>query len=104
METEFNEGRLWHLLGLLHLAVPAYERCLAVPLVLHDANVNANINEHTEAEADVDGDIEMRMNEKEQEEQEPDFKREAAFALQNILAVGGDMQKARDIAEKWLVF
>ena len=30
MEVELNEGRFWHHLGLLHLAIPAYERCLAV--------------------------------------------------------------------------
>jgi len=33
MEVEMNEGRFWHHLGLLHLAIPAYERCLAVPMV-----------------------------------------------------------------------
>ncbi len=28
-EAEFNLGRAFHMLGLLHLAIPYYERCIA---------------------------------------------------------------------------
>jgi general transcription factor 3C polypeptide 3 (transcription factor C subunit 4) len=80
-EAEFNVAMMWHSLGLLHLALPAYERCL-------------KLSERVQAEKiyNCEGDA---VNE--------DFAAEAAFAIQTILAVGGDPEGARAITEQWLV-
>ncbi|KAJ8608958.1 hypothetical protein MRB53_039397 [Persea americana] len=82
-ELEYNEGRLYHSIGLLHLATPAYERCLALP----DATASLY-------------DVELTQD----VPQEAGFKREAAYALSQIYAIGGDMMKARELTRKWLVF
>lgn len=96
MEVEFNEGRMWHLLGLLHLAVPAYERCLAVE----------ELPKGTEGGGD--GDVDMGGADTPigngEKQEEADFKREAAYALQIIFAQGGDVVKARMVTEEWLVY
>ncbi|KAL2356117.1 transcription factor tfiiic complex subunit sfc4, partial [Cryomyces antarcticus] len=89
-EAEFNVARTWHLLGLTHLAIPGYEKCLALSERVRQEGRQGG------AEGDGDG-------EGEEEEAPEDFAREAAFALQSILAVGGDMEAARRIAEKWFV-
>ena len=111
MELEFNEGRAWHQLGLMHLAVPAYERCLAVevrprsPAVTHKSTTD-----DYEGQGNAPGLARPRPNDNDDFDDvndeclEPDFKREAAYALQNIYAVGGDLKVARAIGEKWLVF
>jgi len=74
-ESEYNVGRAYHLLGLTHLALPYYERCLA-------------LSEDVEREHGVGG--------------TEDFAQEAAFALQGIWAANGAVQKAREITERWL--
>ena len=181
MEVELNEGRFWHHLGLLHLAIPAYERCLAVahepPPQPHtrpqadteaspprpnensaclDDAMDIDIAIDTDTSLDRRGDTVMQDNdfnegadqagdtakdafkntakdlakdqandenknkpnpepqpkpqpqpEDETEpavEPEPDFKMEAAFALQHIWALGGDVARAREITREWLVY
>jgi len=89
MEVEFNEARAWHLLGLLHLAVPAYERVLEV-----EDEVPVQEEDWDMCDAGDDG----RLVE------EQGFAREAAYALQGIFVMGGDVVKARRITERWLVF
>ncbi|CAO2656315.1 Nn.00g051180.m01.CDS01 [Neocucurbitaria sp. VM-36] len=81
-EAEFNVGRMWHGLGLVTLALPAYERC-----------------------------IELRMRVKQEAEDRcsngswahEDFATEAAFAIQSIYAVSGNFEGARKITEDVLV-
>ena len=75
-ESEYNVGRAYHMLGLTHLAVPFYQRCLA----LSDAMNTANLDSAPE-----------------------DFAKEAAFSLQGLWAANGDVLEALEVTEKWLV-
>lgn len=81
-EAEFNVGRIWHMLGLLHLALPAYEKCLELSKRLREEQEQGGET----AKEDVE-----------------DFGREAAFAIRMILATDGDMEAARSVTEEWLV-
>jgi general transcription factor 3C polypeptide 3 (transcription factor C subunit 4) len=80
-EAEFNIAMMWHSLGLLHLALPAYERCLQLSQRVQTEKINVD-----------DGDTVTE-----------DFAAEAAFAIQTILAIGGDPEGARTVTEQWLV-
>lgn len=75
-EAEYNVGRTYHMLGLTHLAIPYYERCLAM-------------SEESQMDA-ANGLLE-------------DFTLETAYALQGIWAANGETGRARAITEKWLV-
>ncbi|KAL1615193.1 transcription factor TFIIIC subunit tfc4 [Neofusicoccum ribis] len=81
-EAEFNVARVWHMLGLFHLALPAYERVLALR-----GRVRA---EHAKGGPDEVGGWE-------------DFSTDAAFAMQTILALTEDFQGARNLTNDWLV-
>jgi general transcription factor 3C polypeptide 3 (transcription factor C subunit 4) len=81
-EAEFNSARIWHGLGLVSLALPAYERCIAM-------------SERVKQEAKdqcTDGDWEHE-----------DFKYEAAFAIQSIYAISGNYEAAKKVTESVLV-
>ncbi|EOD48131.1 putative 2-hydroxyphytanoyl- lyase protein [Neofusicoccum parvum UCRNP2] len=80
-EAEFNVARVWHMLGLFHLALPAYERVLALR-----GRVRA---EHAKGGPDEVGGWE-------------DFSTDAAFAMQTILALTEDFQGARNLTNDWL--
>lgn len=75
-ESEYNVARAYHLLGLTHLAIPYYERCL----ILGTAVQTQTLVIPTE-----------------------DFASEAAVILQAHWAASGNMEKARQITEEWLV-
>ena len=75
-EAEYNVARAYHMLGLSHLAIPYYERCLALAAQAHVVGHN----DTTES-----------------------YVREAAVALQGLWATSGDYQLAREVTEKWLV-
>jgi general transcription factor 3C polypeptide 3 (transcription factor C subunit 4) len=75
-EAEFNVGHAYHLLGLTHLAIPYYERCLDLSPAVQTEKV------------DLRGE---------------DLSQEAAFALQGFWAASGNMRKARELTEKFLV-
>ena len=75
-EAEYNVAHAYHLLGLTHLAMPYYERCLAMS-----------------ATAQPEG----------SSYREEEFTKEAAFALQSFWAASGNMEKARELTKKWLV-
>ena len=75
-EAEFNVGRMYHMLGLTHLAIPHYEKCLEMDVQFH-------------------GTTDEGFREK--------FTIEAAFALQVLWASNGEMGMARKVTEKWLV-
>ena len=64
------------MLGLTHLAVPYYQRCLD-----HSKEIPASCS---------DGHAE-------------DFAPEAAIALQGIWALAGELDKARQLSEAWLI-
>ncbi|KAF2176331.1 TPR-like protein [Zopfia rhizophila CBS 207.26] len=78
-EAEFNVGRVWHMLGLTYLAMPAYEKCIA-------------LSKRVKEEAK---DLENHSVE--------DFATEAAFAVQTISALSGDFQGAKNVTEEALV-
>jgi general transcription factor 3C polypeptide 3 (transcription factor C subunit 4) len=81
-EAEFNMGRVWHSLGLTSLAIPAYERCI-------------QLSQQVQAEA--------MINSTDQSEGTEDFAVEAAFALQSIYALTGNLAGARRVTEEVLV-
>ena len=75
-EAEFNLGRAYHMLGLIHLAIPSYERCLDLSPALDDEGLESSLE---------------------------DFAQEAAFTLQGIWATSGRMDLAHAVTERWLV-
>ena len=82
-EAEFNLARTWHSLGVVHLALPGYERVLKV-------------SERVRREYE-------EKNQEDESLQYEDLASEAAFAMRSILAVGGDLTGARRVTEKWMV-
>ena len=74
-EGEFNVARAYHMLGLTHLAVPYYERCIAYRRF--DGNLCSN--------------------------QEESFSQEASIALQHIWATNGEASKATYITCRYLL-
>ena len=75
-EAEYNVGHAYHLLGLTHLAIPYYERCLAMSAAARVEEPGCGAE---------------------------DFAQEAALALQSFWAASGNMEKAREHTETWLV-
>lgn len=81
-EAEFNVGRMWHGLGLVTLALPAYERCIELSTrVKQEANDRCSEGNWAHE----------------------DFATEAAFAIQSIYAVSGNFEGARKVTEEVLV-
>lgn len=81
-EAEFNVGRMWHSLGLVTQALPAYERCI-------------ELSERVRKEAeDSCSDNNWGVE---------NFATEAAFAVQSIYAISGNFEGARNVTEKVLV-
>lgn len=81
-EAEYNVARMWHHLGLTHLAIPGYEKVL-------------ELSPQVQAEYDDSG--------KPEECEIEDFASEAAFALQGFYALAGNDEAAQAIGEEWLV-
>lgn len=84
-EMEFNFARVWHMLGIAHLAVKGYERCLEISEVI----------QREEQGGGKDEKIKKRFVE--------DFGKEAAYALQVLYGASGDVVLAKRITERWLV-
>ncbi|OJJ47824.1 hypothetical protein ASPZODRAFT_131413 [Penicilliopsis zonata CBS 506.65] len=77
-EMEFNFARVWHSLGLTHLAVDGYTRALEWGgKIREDNNKGKGLWE--------------------------DFSVEAAVALQGIYALNGDLLAAKAVTERWLI-
>ena len=77
-EAEYNVGRMWHLLGLSHLAMPAYERVLALSEKVQKEQTHG-------------------------EEDQANYAQEAALALQSMYSLVGNDEAAMAIGEEWLV-
>ena len=75
-EAEFNVGHAYHILGLTHLAIPYFERCLDLSTAMKAADTGCGGE---------------------------DFGREAAIALQGFWSMSGNMERARGVTEQWLV-
>jgi len=74
-EAAFNMARTYHMLGLTHLALPFYEETLELEV---QTSVKAN--------------------------QVINLAREAAYDLQNLYAMAGNLDMARSITNKWLTY
>ncbi|EED16842.1 RNA polymerase III transcription factor TFIIIC subunit (Tfc4), putative [Talaromyces stipitatus ATCC 10500] len=96
-EVEFNYGRVYHSLGLLHQAVPCYERALEL-----GDQIKSSQNEQNGAEKGKVRDF-ARDDKPEEDLIVEDFSPEAAVALQNIYALNGNIAGARKITEKYLI-
>ncbi|KAK4556403.1 transcription factor TFIIIC subunit tfc4 [Recurvomyces mirabilis] len=78
-EAEYNMAKVWHMLGLTHLAIPGYEKVLA-------------LSDQISGETALD-DYAIKA----------DFAKEAAYALQQLFALAGNQEAAAAITEQWLV-
>lgn len=81
-EAEYNVARMWHHLGLTHLAMPGYEKVLELSAQVQAEQFENDVPPGTQSE---------------------DFALEAAFALQGFYALSGNDEAANAIGEKWLV-
>ncbi|KAF7191714.1 Transcription factor tau subunit sfc4 [Pseudocercospora fuligena] len=99
-EAEYNTARMWHYLGLTHLAMPAYENVLGL-----SEQVQAEARRNMSAgDGEVDGRFTLQEDGTVAEGQDiEDFAQEAAFALQGLYALVGNEEAARAVTEDWLV-
>ena len=74
-EAEFNVARAYHTLGLLHLAIPYYEQCLALSAAVQTENSQGSPE---------------------------NYACDAAFALQGIWAASGQLEMANAVTNRWL--
>lgn len=100
-EVEYNYGRVYHSLGLLHQAIPCYERALELGDQIQSARKGKKAGssedkgkapDHGEKKDETPEDILVE-----------DFSPEAAVALQNIYALNGNIAGARKVTEKYLI-
>lgn len=75
-EAEYNVARAYHMLGLTHLAIPYYQKCLEFSQDSYNSDSNNFVD---------------------------DFGRDAAMALQGICVQGCNTEMARAVTERWLV-
>ncbi|KAL3454555.1 hypothetical protein BJX65DRAFT_4032 [Aspergillus insuetus] len=115
-EMEFNFARVWHTLGLAHLAAEGYQRVLDLSKQIQAQSrgqlpAEASTTASPQAQTATGEDMDVPMT-----DVDPaisgvaaspsfveDFSREAAFALQTLHALNGDFQSARAITVTWLV-
>ncbi|EMD00069.1 hypothetical protein BAUCODRAFT_361780 [Baudoinia panamericana UAMH 10762] len=84
-EAEYNMAKVWHVLGLTHLAIPSYEKVVGMSAaVQEEARSEGHIGAHTTVQAE-------------------DFAMEAAFALQQIFALAGNVEAAATVTQDVLV-
>lgn len=103
-EMEFNFARVYHSLGLAHLAIEGYERVLELGKQIQ---LETSQNLPTK---DPATDSDVVMGDRDQETSSPtsnplveDFSPEAAYALQCIHVISGNAKTARAVTETWLV-
>lgn len=107
-EMEFNFARVWHSLGLAHLAIEKYDRVLKLGQQIQEqAKLKSSLKQTS---ATDNAEVIMGDNGKPQETSSPtgqhfveDFSREAAYALQCIHVLSGNAKLAKAVTEKWLV-
>lgn len=88
---------------MLHLAIPSYERCLAIEdETVHEPTVNAD----KWIPLDSDGDLAMREDEDDDDDDDAGqgSKRDAAYALRSIYLMNGHLVNARRVTEQYLGF
>lgn len=106
-EMEFNFARVWHGLGLLHLAVHGYQKVLDLGKEIQEEDQQL-VENHA---GDTDGnDVVMGetgtaldASTKGSKRFVEDFSSEAAYALQCIYVLSGDSKTAKGITDQWLI-
>ncbi|GAM87484.1 hypothetical protein ANO11243_055090 [Dothideomycetidae sp. 11243] len=88
-EAEYNTARMWHFLGLSHLAIKGYRKCLEIRDEMDAVSLTGTYA------MDVDGSKDYPDLE--------EYTQEAAMGLVNIYCLTGQTAKARGITEKYLV-
>lgn len=105
-EVEFNKGRVWGMLSINHLAVECYTRVLDMAKE-DEEEVQGNLRTDSMAMDGVEGVAVQETGNGEEDDDDDfheDFTMEAAVALQEIYGLSGEVEMARRITEKWLVF
>lgn len=112
-EMEFNFARVYHSLGLAHLAVEGYKRVLTIGEQIrsmqapskpeHQPEPSEDHDVAMEDEAETNGTTTPRRHDQPDRKNIEDFSSEAAMALQTIYALSGDLLAAKEVTEKWLV-
>lgn len=99
-EATYNLARAYHLLGLTNHAVKGYERCLALAPTVTEERL-----QQKGRGPDVDGDEAMddEAGEAVVLGEEEEFTQEAAVALLHAYSIVGNEERARRIAEEFLV-
>ncbi|KAL4884513.1 hypothetical protein BJY04DRAFT_225696 [Aspergillus karnatakaensis] len=125
-EMEYNFARVWHTLGLAHLAVEGYNRVLelgvkiqaqarAEGVAVSEQATNNSVYEDTDTPM-----LDVGAGSEENVDVDPailgvattttttpglveDFSREAAVALQSMYALNGDFESAHGVTANWLV-
>lgn len=93
-EVEFNFARVWQLLGIGHLAVEGYQKCLEIGEEIETERQKAQ-NPNTGGGTTV--------GEQRGEAWLEDFSRQAAYALQCLYLQSGEKGLCKRVTEKWLV-
>lgn len=119
-EAEYNVARMWHVLGLTYLAIPAYDKVLALSeKVQFDISSRASerrarlevleksLRDRQEVGAAPSREEEAEIAKIKSEEEfglkQEDYATEAAYSLQAIYVAVGNQHAAAKIAERWLV-
>ncbi|KAH8422545.1 tetratricopeptide repeat protein [Aspergillus melleus] len=102
-EMEFNFARVWHMLGLAHLAIEGYEKVLALS---EERKMQTQTMQNGSDVIMTDAGLSQERDQAQEQEKTPfeeDFAPEAAVALQNIYALSGDLISAQEVTAKYLV-
>lgn len=103
-EMEFNFARVWHGLGLTHLAIEGYEKVLKLGEQIqqqHERTLAGTSDTQAEGTDVIMSDV-GHASEASRHFVE-DFSREAAFALQTMHVLGDNAKAAQAITERYLV-
>ena len=118
-EAEFNVGRLFQMLGLVHLALEYYQRVLGIgneirkgwEQQVRERRDRRALQQREDVEmldaggvANESGLTEEMQGEHQNEEPfREDFSVDAAYALQDLYAAMGDMEQAQAIVDEYMV-
>ncbi|RVX72125.1 hypothetical protein B0A52_04723 [Exophiala mesophila] len=101
VEIEFNRARIWQMLGMADLAIRAYEKALALR---QKDETSINDDENNDNYPPLPGDINSNdISDPKASSTDLEFTMEAAYAIQTMYALSGNMDMARSVAEKYLV-
>lgn len=90
-EVEFNFARVWQTLGLSHLAEQGFSKCLEIG---EEIELQQQQLQRAESNDDLQPQRDVWVE---------SFSRQAAYALQRMYALSGQMDMAKRITERWLV-